>query len=245
MKQVYQAFDGSIFDAEEDCIDHEIALRSKGEMVINWLITGVNAEISTIDLSDPEEGESHVESVEMLKWLHQIKRNSSAKKFIELAGEAEYLAYRWNDDPKTLEAARLILDLNDPLDVDLLPFLQRAIRLLSKSYAHTRISKGIPSFPVIDNNKEWSKFSDEVYRLEDSDAEAASDHSCDSESQGLGWMKAFDSGEYCKSCRYWCMDDPATVQDLRLISGICKRNPPVDGEFPSTKPWDSCGEWDE
>jgi hypothetical protein len=93
MKQVYQAFDGSIFDAEQDCTDHEIALRSKAEMVIDWLISAVHNEVKAIDATDPEEAESHVESVETLRWLNQIKNRSSTEKFLELADEAEHLAF--------------------------------------------------------------------------------------------------------------------------------------------------------
>ena len=244
MKQVYQAFDGSIFASEEDCVDHEIALRSKSEMVLDWLIIGVDTEIGAIDLSDPEEGDSYEESVETLKWLQQIKRNQTANKFIELAEETEHLAYCWNDDPKTLEAARLILELKSSLDVKSLPFLRRAVRLLSKSHAHTRISKGTPSFPVIEKH-DWRKFSDEIYYSDDLESGSEADHACENESQSLDWMMAYDSGKYCKTCRYWSMDDPATVLDLRFISGSCKRYPPTDGDFPSTRPGDSCGDWSE
>ena len=244
MKQVYQAFDGSIFDAEQDCIDHEIALRSKGEMVIDWLISGVDTEVSAIDVTDPEEAESHVESLETLKWLHQIKNRSSIEKLIELGDEVERLAYGWEDEPRSLEAARLMLGLSESLDVASLPFLRRAIRILNKAHACTRIVMGSPVFPSADEDSHWDKFSDAIYFLDDMDLKSVDDNSSDSVSQSSGWMKTFDNGEYCKSCRYWTMDVPATGGNLHLTSGICKRNPPVDGVHPSTNSWDSCGEWD-
>jgi hypothetical protein len=244
MKQVYQAFDGSIFDAEQDCIDHEIALRSKGEMVIDWLISAVDTEVSGIDVTDPEEAESHVESSETLRWLHQIKNRSRTERLIELGDEAEHLAYRWEDKPRSLEAARLMLELSESLDVASLPFLRRAIRILNKAHACTRVVMGRPIFPSVDEDTHWGKFSDAIYFLDNMDLKSVDDNSCVSANQSSGWINTVDNGEYCKSCRYWSMDDPATGGNLHLAFGICKRNPPVDGDHPSTNPWDSCGEWD-
>jgi hypothetical protein len=244
MKQVYQAFDGSIFDSEGDCIDHEIALRSKGEMVMDWLISGLNAELSTIDMTDPEGAESYLESSETLKWLHQIKNSASTDKFIDLSEEVESLTYRWEDDPRSLEAARLTLASTEPLDNESLPFLRRAIGLLSKSHARTKIVVGRPVFPSINEDGLWDRFSDRVYYLEDLDPDPKENQSSGIEDMKTEWINAFDDGEYCKSCRHWFVDDPATDKDHGLNSGVCKRNPPVDGEFPSTKPWETCGEWD-
>jgi hypothetical protein len=181
MKQVYQAFDGSTFDAEQDCIDHEIALRSKGEMVIDWLISAVHNEVSAIDVADPEEAESHVESMETLRWLHQIKSRSSTKKFIELADEAEHLAYDWDDNPRRLEAARLMLELSESLDATSLPFLMRAIRILNKAHAFTRVVLGMPIFPSVGEDSHWSKFSTAIYLLENVSPESVDVNSCGSE----------------------------------------------------------------
>lgn len=244
MKQVYQAFDGSIFDSEGDCIDHEIALRSKGEMVVDWLIKGLHAELCTVDVTDPEEAEAHLESSESLKWLDQIKNSGKTNKFIELAEELSCLTYTWEDNPRTLEASRLVLVFADLLDNASLPFLRLAIRLLGKSHARTKIVAGRPVFPSVNEDSGWRTFSDQVYFLEDLDPEPEGNHSSGSEDKKIGWINASDEGEYCKSCRHWFMDDTAIVKDHDLNSGVCKRNPPVDGEFPATNPWETCGEWD-
>ncbi len=232
MKQVFQAFDGSIFDSEGDCIDHEIALRSKGEMVIDWLISGLHGELSAIDATDPEGAESHLESSESLKWLHQIKNSANTDKFIDLADEIESLTYGWEYDPRTLEAARITLASTESMDNESLSFLRRAIKLLSKSHARTKIVAGRPVFPSINEDSPWSRFFDQIYHLEDIKPKSEENQLSRSGGKETRWISAFEDGEYCKTCRHWSM-------------GYCKRNPPVDGEFPWTESRDTCGEWDK
>lgn len=162
-RQVYQAVDGSIFDVVQDCIHHERMLANKGEVVVDWLISGVTEEIATINSSNPVRAQSLAESAEMLKLLVSIKDTSGANRLSEFAREACLMVCDWQSEPENLEAVRLVLSLIDSLGNVSLSSLEKVFALIHMTYMRTEIINGEPAFPSTSENDIGSKFSDKLY----------------------------------------------------------------------------------